>query len=131
MKARISSLIALIVLVALSAGCYRTVDGHVKAGIPLKKDKITSRYERPLNDVYEAAKEVLAFNGTLRRADTINNTIEAKIDTRTVRVKVVEEDPSLSLMIVQVRTKGGGSDIDLASEIDKQIALQLYSNTGK
>jgi len=115
----------------MSVGCYRTVDGHVKAGMPLKKDKITSRYERPLCEVFEASKAVLAFNGTLQREDTINNTLEAKVDTRTVRLKVVEEDPSLSQLIVQVRTKGGGSDIDLASEIDKQIALQIYAETAK
>ncbi len=131
MKARISSLLALIVLMVMSVGCYRTVDGHVKAGMPMKKDKIVSRYERPLADVFQSAKEVLAFNGTLRREDTINNTLESKIDTRTVRIKVIEEDPSLCQVIVQVRTKGGGSDIDLASEIDKQVALQLYSNSKK
>jgi hypothetical protein len=40
-------------------------------------------------------------------------------------VKVEEIDPKVTRVIVQVRTKGGGTDIDLASEIDKQIALHL------
>ena len=47
--------------------------------------------------------------------------------TRTVWVKVEPVDAGTTRVIVQARTKGGGSDLDLASDIDKQIALRLQS----
>jgi hypothetical protein len=40
-------------------------------------------------------------------------------------VKVDEVEPKISRVLTQARKKGGRSDIDLASEIDKQIALRL------
>jgi hypothetical protein len=125
MKTNFAGLLILTLAGVLLTGCVRTVDGHLKPGVPFAKDKIESRYERPVNEIFAAAKAVLADNGTLVREDTINKTVEAKVDTRTVRVKVQEQDPTVSHVVVQVRTKGGGSDVDLASEIDKQIALRL------
>ena len=110
---------------AFSSGCVGTLDGHKKFGVPLIKDKIVSSYERPVAQIFAASKEVLAANGTLNREDTINKTVEAKVNMRTVFVKVSEVDANVSQVTVQVRTKGGVSDIDLAAEIDKQIALRL------
>jgi hypothetical protein len=109
----------------LASGCYSTVDGRMKAGVPFKKDKIESRYERPTDQVYAAAKEVLKRNGTLEGENTITQVVWAKVDTRTVYVKVAEVEPKITGVTVQARSKGGGADVDLASEIDKQIALQL------
>lgn len=106
-------------------GCYTTVEGRTKAGVPFSKDRIESRYERPLDQVFVAAKEVLKFNGTLEGENTITKTIWAKVDTRTVWVKVEEAEPKITSVTVQARSKGGGADIYLASEIDKQIALRL------
>lgn len=97
----------------------------MKAGIPFVKDRIESRYERPVDQIFAAAKEVLKFNGTLYGENTVTKTLEAKIDTRTVWIKVDEVQPKISRVVVQARKKGGTSDIDLASEIDKQIALRL------
>lgn len=106
-------------------GCVKTVDGHMKAGVPFIKDKIVSSYERPVAQIFAAAKEVIAANGTLNREDTINKTVEGKVNQRTVFVKVAEVDPNVTQVIVQVRSKAGVSDIDLAAELDKQIALRL------
>ncbi len=112
-------------LLALAAGCVSTVDGRVKPGMPFVKDKFESRYERPLDKVMEAARETIKFNGTLYSEDIITKTLEGKVDTRTVWVKLDEVEPKITRVIVQVRTKGGGTDLDLAREIDKQIALHL------
>ena len=57
--------------------------------------------------------------------NTISKTLWAKVDTRTVWVKVEEAEPKITSVTVQARTKGGVADIALASEIDKQIALRL------
>ena len=57
--------------------------------------------------------------------DSIKRTLTAKINKRDVYVKIDELEPNLSQVTVQVRTKAGTADIELASELDKQIALQL------
>lgn len=100
----------------------------MKAGVPFVKDTIESRYQRSISDLIGAAKKVLARSGTLVSDDTINNTVTARVDTRTVWVKVSEVDSNVSGVIVQARTRGGAADVELASEIDKQIALQLATN---
>ena len=46
---------------------------------------------------------------------------------RTVWVAVDEIEPKVSRVRVQARTKGGRGDIDLASEIDKQIYGKLIT----
>ena len=97
----------------------------MKVGVPLAKDTIESRYERSVDQIFEAAKDVLKLNGTLYGENTISKTLEAKIDTRTVRVAVDEVEPKVSRVRVQARRKSGTADIALASEIDKQIALRL------
>ena len=125
MKKNFFSVLAVAGVMVLAAGCYSTVDGRMKAGVPFAKDSLESRYERPLDQVFAAAKEVLKHNGTLEGENTINKTLWAKVDTRTIWVKVDEVEPKITRLTVQVRKNSGGSDIDLASEIDKQIALQL------
>ena len=92
---------------------------------PLGKDRITSRYERPVGEIFAAAKQVLSVYGTLTSENTIANTLEAKVDQNTVYVKVDAVEPNVSQLTVQARTKGGMANIDLASEVDKRIALQL------
>ncbi len=112
-------------LVVAGTGCYSTLDGRVQGGRPFAKDRIESRYERSVEQIFAAAKAVLSFNGTIQGENTISKLLWAKVDTRTVYVKIDEVEPKVSRVTVQVRTRGGGTDIDLASEIDKQIALKL------
>ncbi len=112
-------------LVAVMTGCVVTLDGHSKAGMPFTKDKIESRYERSVDQIFAAAKTVLDFNGVVASQDVVKKVLLAKVNTRNVWVKVDAVDTKISRVVVQARTKNGGADVDLASEIDKQIALQL------
>ena len=125
MNKNLFGLMASAALLVSTTGCFRGVDGRSRAGIPFAKDTIESRYERPVQQIFDAAKQVLSFNGTLTGENTITKMIEAKVDTRTVWVRVDEVETKVSRVVVQARNKSGGSDIDLASEIDKQIALHL------
>lgn len=109
---------------ALSA-CYTTVDGGRKTGLPWMKDTIEGRYERSVKQLYEASLNVLNFNGTLLSENRINNSLVAKVDTATVYVRVEAVGPTITRVLVQCRTRYGKPDVDLASEIDKLIALQL------
>ncbi|MGV3773734.1 MAG: hypothetical protein ACO1QB_12590 [Verrucomicrobiales bacterium] len=119
----LASLLALAVVAG--SGCYSTADGRMKAGIPLVKDKFESRYQIPTTQLLAAAREVLSRNGTLTMDNSINNALEAKVDGRNILVIVDEVEPGISRIIVQARTKSSSPDLDLAAEIDKQIALQL------
>jgi hypothetical protein len=124
MTKKIIALLALVCLGGFVSGCYHTPDGRARAGMPVK-DSFESRYQRTVPQILAAAKDVLSHNGTLTMENTVNNTLEAKVDGRTVVVKADEVEPGISRVVVQARTKSRGSDLDLASEIDKQIALRL------
>ena len=125
MKFRISALWVIAAVVVLTSGCVRTLDGGMKFALPFSKDKITSLYERPVDQVYDAAKQVLEFNGNISGQNTIESTLTAKVNNRTVWVKCEEVRPGLTRVVTQARQRGGTGDIDLAAEIDKQIALRL------
>ena len=51
------------------------------------------------------------------------------MDAKTVWMKVQAVDPKVTEITVQVRTKGGGTDLELARELDKQIAVRLATGT--
>ena len=52
----------------LMAGCVRTVDDRKRAGVPFVKDSAEGRYERTVQQVYDAAVFVLQANGTLQNS---------------------------------------------------------------
>jgi hypothetical protein len=119
------SVVVLGVLGLFGAGCVGTLDGRYKAGMPFLKDKLVRIYERPKLQVWSAARDVLAANGTVVHEDHAQSTVTAKVDTRTILVKVEAIDQRTTQMTVQSRTRAGGRDLDLAGEMDKQIALRL------
>ena len=121
MKRNVFWLAALCLLMAMSAGCYRGGDDRLHMGSPVGKDSIVSRYEVSSTVVYDAARAVLIRNGSLTSDDRVTRTMSAKVDTRTVWVTIDDAEPRLTKVTVQARSKGGGTDVDLASEIDKQI----------
>jgi hypothetical protein len=124
----------LIGAVLAGAGCVSTVDERKTAGVPFIKDRVEGRYERSVDQVAQAAKQVVTSNGVLINESTLYNqanqtntvkTVEGKVNQRTVWVRIEAVDPKVTAVTVQTRTSGGGSDIDLAHEIEKQIALKL------
>ncbi len=127
MRTNLSAIIAAVFMVTLATGCYSTVEGKNRVGVPFLRDRIESRYERAPDEVFGAARQVLAFNGTLTAENTITRTLEARVDNSTVWVKVDEVEPGITQVLTQSRGSGSGSKIGIASEIDKQIALTLQS----
>ncbi|MCS1410894.1 MAG: hypothetical protein M2R45_04089 [Verrucomicrobia subdivision 3 bacterium] len=125
MKLRFVASVVLCLIAFSLGGCYTTVDGGRKVGPPWMKDTIEGRYERSVEEIYEAALEVLRFNGTLVSENRVNNSMVAKVDTTTVYVQVEAVGPTITRVLVQSRTRFGRPEVDLASEIEKQIALQL------
>ena len=127
MKKKLFALSALAGLAGLLSGCVSTVDGRSQAGVPFIKDKVGGRYDRSVPQILEAAKSVLTHDGVLTSEDLVKNSLEAKVDQSSVFVRVDPVDPArpVSEVTVQVRTKGGATDIDLAHQIEKEIALAL------
>jgi len=119
------------VLAFALTGCVTTVDDRSQAGMPLVSDQVSGKYERPMNDVFEASKRAVASYGTISNESTLHgNTnqvrvVEGRVNQNTVWVRVEGLEPRLTLVTVQVRTKWGGSDIAVAHELEKRVALEL------
>ncbi len=131
MKTNLLAFLGVVALAILAAGCYSKVGGGYHAGVPFVKDRVVGRYERSLPDVYNAAKQVITANGTLISATELYSqtnavqTLDGQVNQRHVGVRVEQVDSNLTQVTVQARTSGGGSDLDLAHELEKEIALKL------
>jgi maltose-binding protein MalE len=115
--------VALSALALFVSGCVSTPDGHSKFGVPWK-DKLIRRYQRPVEQLAAATRIVLTRNGKLLVDNSVDNTFKAKVNEHDVWVKITKVDDKTTQLVVMVRA-GIGADIDLAAELDKQIALQL------
>ena len=114
--------------VSVLTGCVGTLDGRHRAGAPWVKDSVEGRYERTPQEIWTAANDVINHHGTLVSDDRVKNTLEANIDERRVWVFIQEIDAKSTRVLVQARTRGGGGDVQLASFVDKEIAVRLASN---
>jgi hypothetical protein len=121
-------------LALAGAGCAGT-DHDKNAGDSYAKDRIEAQYPRPVNQVYQAALDVLRENGAVvdqtalnsqtNNVNTIGRKIEGKVKESTVWIQVRQLDAQTTSVIVQTRAATGGSDMDLAATIDKEIDLKL------
>jgi hypothetical protein len=117
----------------LAAGCVGTVNDRKTAAVPFVKDRIEGRYERTVSEVYDAAVYVLKQNGTLQNEVTLHQTdaaaraLEGRVNKRRIWIRVEPVDEMVTSVIVQARTSAGGTDRNLAFELEKQIALQLVN----
>ena len=129
MKTKLFLLLAGVAIVAI--GCVSTVNDRHAAAIPLVKDKAAGRYNRSVDQVFTAAKTVLANNGTVSRAsDLLGGTnmvraLEGKVNNRNVWIRVEGVDPKITEVIVQARSSWGVADQPLTHQLEKEIALEL------
>ena len=123
--------------VAVTAGCVSTVSDTHTAAITFGKDRVEGCYPRSLDQVYQAAFAVINKNGVVVTEyiphDTSTNvrSFLGKVDQCDVWVRVeTGEDPKTTLITVQARTKWGSSNVDLAHDLEKDVALQLQAQSG-
>ena len=115
----------------IATGCITTVSDTKTAGVPLTRDSVQGRYPRTLDQVYQASVQVIQNNGVVVTEfiphDTTNmvRSLQGKVNQCNVWLRVEAEDPKITSVTVQARTKWGGSNVDLAHELEKEIALQL------
>jgi hypothetical protein len=123
--------IALLGVLVLVAGCVKTVNDQHAFALSPGKDKFENRYERTVDQVYAASVEVVKLNGAITRESVINpgpnpvKTIEAKVTGQEVWVRVEAVDTKVTSVIVQVRTKAGGTDLQLTQQLANQIGIKL------
>jgi len=131
MKMKIFAVMAFGALLLAGVGCVSTVSGTKTAGVPWIKDSMVGNYERSVDQVTEAAKAVILANGTLvnettqyEQTNTVR-TVEGKVSSRRVWIRITAIEPKVTQVQVQTRNSAGGSDLELAHELEKQIALKL------
>jgi len=92
----------------------------------------TPRFFRGAAAQYDdTAVQVIQHNGVVITEyiphDTTNTvrSLMGKVGQCDVWLRVEAVDPQITEVTVQARTKWGNSDVDLAHEVEKEIALQL------
>jgi hypothetical protein len=130
MKKGFLALLAGAVIVTL-VGCVNTVTEQQRGGVPAFRDRVEGRYERPLNTVFDAAKRALtsygnvASEGQLHTSSNQVRTLEGYVNQNSIYMRIEAVDPKITSVIVQVRTKWGSTDLQVAHELEKRVALEL------
>ena len=123
--------IALAAIAIMTAGCITTVSDTQTPGNPIGRDSVGGLYKRPLDEVYRAAIHVINTDGTLLTEYIPHNTtnteraFKGRVNKNDVWVRVIAVDPQTTEITVEARTKWGNQNLDLAHELEKEIALQL------
>jgi len=122
---------ALFGIAIVATGCVSTVTDTKTAAVPLQRDRVEGRYQRTVDQVYQASVQVIQNNGVVVTEfiphDTTNTvrSLRGKANQCNVWLRVEAVDPRITAVTVEARTKWGASNIDLAHELEKEIALQL------
>ena len=122
---------AIVGITIVTAGCVSTVTDTHTAAVPLQRDRVEGRYQRTMDQVYQASVQVIQHNGVVITEyiphDTTNTvrSLLGKVSQCDVWLRVEAVDPQVTQVTVQARTKWGASNVDLAHELEKEIALQL------
>jgi hypothetical protein len=115
----------------VTAGCVHTVSDTSTFAMTPSRDSVAGRYNRPADQVYKSAINVISRDGVLLREyvphDYTNETrqLEGRVSDRKVYIRVQQIDSQISQVDVEARTKMGGTDLDLVHELEKEIALDL------
>ena len=129
MKLNIFAVLAGAALVA--TGCVRTVSDTHSFATTWSQDSVAGRYNRTVDQVYQAAVAVIQVNGKLLTEyiphDNTNavRSLEGRVNQHTVWIRVEGVDSRTTQVDVQARSSWGVSDVDLTHELEKEIALQL------
>lgn len=112
-------------------GCVHTVSDTSTFAVSYGKDSVAGRYQRPLEQVYQASVAVMQNNGVLVTEyvphDNTNavRSLQGRVNDRKVWIRVEQVDPKITQVDVQARSKWGRVDLDLVHELEKEIALKL------
>jgi hypothetical protein len=132
MKKEFFALMAAAAIVA--TGCVHTVSDTSTFAMSPSRDTISGRYQRPWEQVYQAAVTVVQRNGVLTREyvpHEYTNTVrqlEGRVNDEKLFIRVEQVDPKVTQVDVEARSKWGQTDLDLVHEMEKEIALELAAH---
>jgi len=116
-------------------GCVQTVTDETSfAPTAWSRDSVAGRYNRTVDQVYQASLVVIQKNGVLLTEfiphDNTNNvrSLSGRVNNSKVWMRVSSVDARTTQIDVQARTKWGGADVDLVHELEKEVALELSSH---
>jgi hypothetical protein len=118
-------------LLIFAAGCIRTVTGEKAGGVPFMTDTLEGRYKEPPEAVFAAAKEVIRQDGVLNKegvnysATNQVQIVEGRVSQCSVWVRIVPLDTQVTSVAVETRNVDGAPDMNVAHQIEKEIALRL------
>jgi len=118
-------------LILVATGCVKTATGSHSPALTWSKDRVEGRYQRSVEQVYQASVKVISDNGVIVTEyiphDTTNSlrSLQGKVNNKNVWLSVQAVDPGVTQVVVQSRSSMGVSDIALSHELEKEIALQL------
>ncbi|HTV62432.1 MAG TPA: DUF3568 family protein [Verrucomicrobiae bacterium] len=128
---RILSGFVAVSIAIIAVGCVRTVSGTHSPALSWGEDSMSGRYDRSVDQVYQASVQVVQTDGTLLTEyvphDTTNTvrSLYGKVNDQNIWIRVEGIDPQITQVTVEARSKWGAKDLDLAHELEKEIALQL------
>ena len=112
-------------------GCVHTVTENQPGQLPAYRDRVEMRYQKPLEVVFEAGKRALNSYGNITSEGKVFATtnavriVEGQVNGRSVYMRMEQLDPQVTSAIVQVRTKLGGTDLRVAADIVRRIAVEM------
>ena len=131
MKKKIFAALAGAAAVVAVTGCVHTVTDTSTFAVSYGKDSVAGRYQRSMDQVYQASVAVIQNNGVLLTEyvphDNTNavRSLQGRVNDRKVWIRVEQVEPRVSQVDVEARTKWGRVDLDLVHELEKEIALKL------
>lgn len=131
MKMKITLFALAAAAAVITAGCVSTVSDTHAFATTWSQDSVTGRYNRTVDQVYQAALYVVGQNGVVLTEyiphDATNNvrSVQGRVNDKKVWLRVSDVDSRTSQIDVEARSSWGVSDIDLAHELEKEVALKL------
>jgi hypothetical protein len=129
MKMNFLAILAAVAVIA--TGCVHTVSDTTAFRSNWSKDTIVGRYNRSVDQVYQASVNVIQQNGVMIRefiphnSTNVIRSLQGKVNQRDVYISVESVDPKITQVSVQALGSWGNADIDVSNELEKEIALQL------
>lgn len=125
-------LFAILAIAALGVvGCVSNVTETKPGSMPAYRDRVESRYDRPLKDVFVAAKRALNSYGNITAESVFSTgtnqvrTLSGSVNQAKVWLRIEGVTPAATLVTVQMRAAVGGTDLAMANELQNRIALEL------
>ena len=121
----------------VATGCVNTVSGTKSPAMSWGQDRFENKYERSADQVYQASITVIKNNGVLiteyipHNATNAERSLYGKVNQHNVWISVAAVEPRITQLTVQVRSPAGFRDLNIAHELEKEIALQLQAQSAR